>query len=235
MVESNGEGAVFCVTGIDTDIGKTIVTGLLAKAVLQTGKKIITAKAVQTGCEGISEDIIYHRKQMGCELFDEDREGITCPYLFKVPCSPHLAADIEGREINPGVITANIDLLKKRYELVLLEGAGGLFVPLTGDHLMIDFFKSNDWPVILVSSSRLGSINHTLASIEALRSRDMELSGLVYNCFTDTDPRIERDSLQVISRSLKGYGYDCPVVVVKDEASYEHIESLDEFLPLCGL
>ncbi len=235
MVDSQKEGAVFCITGIDTDIGKTIVTGLLAKAVLQAGKNIITAKAVQTGCEGISEDISYHRKQMGCELFEEDKEGITCPYLFKVPCSPHLAADIEGHEIDPGKISAHIDLLKTRYELVLLEGAGGLFVPLTADHLMIDLFWQNDWPVILVSSSRLGSINHTLASLEALRSRNIELSGLVYNCFTDTDPRIEHDSLQVITRSLKSYGYHCPVVVVKDEASYEHSESLEEFLPLCGL
>ena len=86
---------VLFISGIDTDIGKTIATGLLAKALYQKGHKVITQKLVQTGCRDIAEDLITHRNIMGMPLQRIDKEGVTCPYVFSKPASPHLSSALE--------------------------------------------------------------------------------------------------------------------------------------------
>ncbi|MDD5728854.1 MAG: ATP-dependent dethiobiotin synthetase BioD, partial [Victivallales bacterium] len=81
----------YFIGGIDTDVGKTIVCGLLARYLRSAGISHISAKLVQTGCEDIADDIITHRKLEGIALLPEDRNQGTCPYIFKFPASPHLA------------------------------------------------------------------------------------------------------------------------------------------------
>ena len=85
--------------GIDTDIGKTYATGVLAKALYNRGLKVITQKLVQTGCEGIAEDIITHRDIMGMPLQALDKDGTTCPYVFSKPASPHLLYPLPTPEL----------------------------------------------------------------------------------------------------------------------------------------
>lgn len=184
--------SVFFISGIDTDIGKTYATGALAQALLQqtlapqnslnsTPTSVITQKLVQTGCEGISEDIIRHRDMMGIPLQAVDHQGLTCPYVFKKPASPHLSSMLENRLIDPQVITQATKQLTDSYDIVLLEGAGGLMVPLIQSLLTIDYVANMGYPVILVTSGRLGSISHTLLSIEALTQRQIPLHAVIYN------------------------------------------------------
>jgi len=227
------KGRVYCVTGIDTDIGKTIATGLIARGLIESGLQVITQKGVQTGCDGISEDIVRHRELMGMALLDEDREGLTCQYLFRTPCSPHLAADLEKELIEPRRITQAAEELRKRYDIVLVEGAGGLFVPLQEEYTFIDYLQETKWPVLLVTSSRLGSINHTLASFEALSHRGIKLAGVIYNQLPETDSRIAEDTLNIISLYLRKYGYDCPLVEMYAASSYEGVGSCIHFKVLC--
>ena len=118
------------ITGIDTGVGKTIASGLLAKQIMKQGKSVITFKLVQTGCAGISEDIIKHREIMEMPLTAEDISSLTCPYVFTHPCSPHLAADIEEKNIDESLLVKTIAELEKKYDFIIIEGAGGLFVPL---------------------------------------------------------------------------------------------------------
>jgi dethiobiotin synthetase len=228
------KGEVFCIAGIDTGIGKTIATGLIARGLAEAGHRVITQKAVQTGCRQRSEDIERHRQLMGRGRLAEDREGLTCPYLFAKPCSPHLAARLENRVIAPARITAATEHLRNRFEVVLLEGAGGLFVPLTEDLLFIDYLARVGWPVVLVTSARLGSINHSLATLEALRLRGMPLAGVVYNDPGDTDREIAADSRRVIARFLAEYGFVCPLVEMKNAAVHSHPGGCAPFLRLCG-
>lgn len=94
-------GTVTCVSGIDTDIGKSVATGLMARSLSLLGYSVITQKLVQTGCRGVAEDILRHRQLMGVDLLPEDQSGLTCPYVFSKPCSPHLAAELEGTVIDP--------------------------------------------------------------------------------------------------------------------------------------
>ncbi len=172
---------VIAVSGIDTDIGKTVATGAIAYSLLTQGYSVFTQKMVQTGCVGSSEDIAVHRQMMGIGCTDEDRAGLSCPYLFPTPCSPHLAARLAGEEIKPAKIAQATAQLLKNYDILLLEGAGGLSVPLTLDYSFVDYLQEYNLPVILVSSPRLGSINHTLNTLEVLCVRKIRLVGLIYN------------------------------------------------------
>ncbi len=187
-------GSVYFVSGIDTDAGKSYVTGYLAREWTSAGIRTITQKLVQTGNIGMSEDILLHRKIMGIALLPEDISQLTMPELYPFPASPHLAARMEGRPVNLEKITDATATLAERYEAVLLEGAGGLMVPLSDTLLTIDYVKACGYAVILATSGRLGSINHTLLSLEALKSRGMKLQSLVYNSFPEGNRLIQKDS-----------------------------------------
>jgi len=197
-----------CICGIDTGVGKSVVTGLLARYLDEQGQSVITQKPVQTGCEGPSEDILTHRRIMETGWLEEDEQRLTCPYNFSFPSSPHLASKLVGKKIDLNTITSATKALQKLYDWVLIEGAGGLMVPLTEDTLFIDYLAQRDYPVLLVTSPRLGSINHTLMSLEIIRSRGLRLAGLVYNLYDTALREIVEDTKQYFSRTLieKGFG-----------------------------
>ncbi len=200
------------ISGIDTDIGKTIATGLIAGFLVKRGENVITQKIVQTGCMEESDDILVHRKMMGYNLLDVDRAKFTCPYLFKHPCSPHLSAHLEGKTIDTDRIFLAAAELEKKFSRVLVEGAGGLMVPLNSSMTVLDYIRINNYPVILVSSSRLGSINHTFLSIEALKSNGISLLGIVYNKFPEADPFIVEDSMHQIKKFMIKKGYQGVII-----------------------
>ena len=195
--------SVYAIVGIDTDIGKTVVTGLIARSLSHKGVTVITQKMAQTGCVGVAEDIIEHRRIMGVPLFDVDEIGDTCPFVFPVPSSPHLAAALAGGSFDSAVLTAATERLNSKFDTVLLEGVGGLFVPFTRELLLIDYLKDMKYPTIVVTSSRLGSINHTLLTLEALISRDIPIAGIVYNRFSDALPEIADDTRNIIAEYLE--------------------------------
>ncbi len=210
------KGEVIFVGGIDTEIGKTVVTGWLARQWREQGGEVITQKLVQTGCVGASDDILLHRRLMGCGLFDEDRDGTTMPALYAYPASPHLAARLEGRALDLDAIARATARLRARYGTVLVEGAGGLMVPLTPQLLTIDYVAAQGWPVILVTSGRLGSINHTLLSLEAIAARGIALHGIAWNSRDDgSDEVIATESRRFIrdwmqARFPQARWYDVP-------------------------
>ena len=127
---------VFFVSGIDTNIGKSYATAYLAHLWNKQGCRTITQKFIQTGNpEGYSEDIELHRRLMGMEYLPEDEQGLTKPEIFSYPASPHLASRIDNRAIDFDKIKHATEVLSERYDAVLVEGAGGLMVPLTEDNL----------------------------------------------------------------------------------------------------
>ena len=192
---------VYFVSGIDTGIGKSIATGLYAKELAAAGRRVITQKIVQTGCQGIAEDIQTHRRLQGIGLTEHDRNGSTCPYVFAYPCSPHLAAEQEQRPIDLKTIDAATQTLLQSYDTVLLEGAGGLMVPLNREQTLLDFAAERGYPLVLVTSGRLGSINHTLLSLAAVRHAGLPVHRLVYNRYPAPDPVIGAET----ERYLRDY------------------------------
>lgn len=213
-------GVVTCISGIDTDIGKTIATGLMAKELLRSGYSVITQKIVQTGCSGIAEDIIAHRELMGLALQPEDKRGTTCPYVFQKACSPHLAAELENRSIDTKKIAEATGKLLACFDHVLLEGVGGLQVPLTRELTLLDYLQEQGYPLILVSSAKLGSINHTLSALELARNRGIQVNGIVYNAFGASDTVIAEDSRNVFLASLQKYGFPARLITLEPKIHY---------------
>lgn len=197
------QGTVLFVSGIDTNIGKTFATGFIARTLAAEGKTVTTQKMIQTGCTDLSEDIEMHRRIQGIPLSSDDRRGLTCPYLFSYPCSPHMAAERDGRTIDPSVITAATRHLQASYDYVLLEGAGGLMVPINTQMLTIDYIRAEGYPLILVASGKLGSINHTLLSLFACRQYGIPVHTLVYNLYPAEDTLIAENTMSYLRTYLQ--------------------------------
>ncbi|MCM1052088.1 MAG: dethiobiotin synthase [Paenibacillus sp.] len=193
----------YFISGIDTDAGKTYVTGHIARHLMHEGKRVITQKFIQTGNTGMSEDIEVHRRIMGTGMLPEDLDHTTAPVIFSYPASAQLAARIDGREIDLGVIDHATERLLSLYDVVLVEGAGGLAVPITDTFMAIDYVESRRLPLILVTNGVLGSINHTVLSLEAVRARGIELAAVIYNEHFDTDTVIATDTRGFIERYVK--------------------------------
>ena len=202
-IKKDMKGTVLFITGIDTNIGKTFATGMIACALAEKGKKVITQKMIQTGCTEVSEDIEMHRKIQGIPFTEEDKAGLTCPYIFTYPCSPHMAAEKDGKTIDLSVITEATRRLQEKYEYVLLEGAGGLMVPNDFHSLAIDYVKEQGYPVILVTSGKLGSINHTLLSLYACKQYGIPVRTVVYNLYPPTDELITANTLEYLTQYLE--------------------------------
>uniref|UniRef100_UPI004057B091 dethiobiotin synthase n=1 Tax=Candidatus Electronema sp. TaxID=2698783 RepID=UPI004057B091 len=203
------------VCGIDTGVGKSVVTGLLARHLRERGASVMTMKLVQTGCTE-PEDIRLHRRLMGIAWQSEDEQRLTCPYCFPLAASPHLAAEKAGAAIDPARLDQAADKLAGQFGQLVVEGAGGLLVPLTRSLLLLDYLRAKDWPLILATSPRLGSINHTLLCLEAVKQRQMRLLGLVYNLHGSHPLEIVSDSLRVFRDALAKYGFPEKIVLLPD-------------------
>lgn len=199
------EGHVFFITGIDTNVGKTYATGAMAAALAVQGVRVITQKMIQTGCTEESEDIAAHRQLQGIGPTDEDAVGWTCPYIFTYPCSPHMAAGRDGKTIDTSRIAEATRRLCERYDVVLLEGAGGLMVPVDDDHTTIDYIREQGYPVVLVTSGKLGSINHTLLSLTVCRQYELEVRAVVYNFYPEEDAAISENTQKYLVAYLEKY------------------------------
>ena len=196
------------IPGIDTDAGKSYVTGRLAVMMMQDGLKPITQKFVQTGNRGVSEDIEVHRRIMGTGMLPVDRQRLTAPLIYSYPASPELAAAIDGTEVDTDRIAECTDLLLREYDHVLIEGAGGLMVPLKGDYLTIDYIRDHHLPVVLVTNATLGSINHTLLALNAISTYGLKLFTVVFNHHFYNDKPIAEDTHRYVKSWVERHNPD---------------------------
>ena len=222
-----GKGKVLFVSGIGTDVGKSVVTGMMARWLLSQGRDVVTVKMVQTGNDGRSEDVETHRRMMGGVRFPEDDAGLTAPQIFKFPSSPLLAARLEGRVVDLGKIASAVETCAAAHEVTLVEGAGGLCVPLTEERLTADYVAERGWPLVLVTCGSLGAINHALLSLEAAKSRGIPLAGVVHNAYFSSDSRLDEDAVEAISRHLARLGYPGRIVRVPHSGAAEPYPEID--------
>lgn len=186
------------VAGTDTDVGKTLVS-----AVLTWGLEAHYYKPFQTGRRlGIDRDWVARVTGLGAEHFSP--EG-AC---YEAPLSPHLAAQLEGERIEP----TEIGLPQAPQRHLVVEGAGGVLVPLNDKDLLVDWIALRELPVVLVARSGLGTINHSLMSLEALRCRGIEVLGVVLN----------GEKNQANAEAVAHFG-NCPIL-----AQIEPMERIDQ-------
>lgn len=188
------------ITGTDTGVGKSIVTGLLAKYLRGKGYKVITQKWVQTG-SCVCADINLHLKIMGVAkgVIREHLDRV-CPYVFKLPASPHLAAISEKRKINVARIKESFKSLVSKFDFVIVEGVGGALVPVNQKTLLIDIARHLKLPVLVVAQNKLGAINHILMTIEVLKHRKMKILGIVFNNCPDQDKLVLKDNPDIVKK-----------------------------------
>lgn len=172
----------FFITGTDTGVGKTHVACKLIAAYVAQGYKVIGMKPVAAGCElvdgvWVNEDVL---KLEAASNVQAPRELIN-PYSFKEAIAPHIAAEIMGVEINIEVIQQAFNKLRDIADIVIVEGAGGFLVPLNATQSTADLALALNIPVILVVSMKLGCINHSLLTVEAIQARNLTLHGWVAN------------------------------------------------------
>ena len=190
----------YFIAGTDTGVGKTRITGLLAKLMMDKGSTVVTQKWTQTGSIGFPDDIATHLSIMGVDKTTlAPYMRAICPYQFKLPASAHLAAQQEGVTIDVNVIDTAFRALTRAFDVVLVEGIGGVHVPFSDSTTCLDIMERLAIPVILVIDNKLGAINHSLLTIDALTQRRIPIVGLVMNQTTpDEDPVILRDNPRII-------------------------------------
>lgn len=191
------------ITGIDTNVGKSIACGALAKTLIESGHHVFTQKLVETGCKNSqSADLETHINIVGT-AFNTGKPEHHCPYTFSYPASPHLAAQLEGKEIDCDDLLEAMKALQKQSEHLLIEGAGGLYVPLNKDTQIIDFIDNNDLAIVLVTSAKLGSINHSLLSLAACQQRNIEVRAVIYNHFGQGEETILNDTRHMLKTYIR--------------------------------
>lgn len=178
----NKEGKLYFIVGTGTEIGKTKVTLRLLKEDLEKNKNITALKSVETGKNTFGENLEGSDTYEYSKLLGKKVEDINT-YFFEKPLSPHLAAREDGKEIDVEKIKEKVDKALIDYEKVYFEGAGGLLVPYKDNYTYLDFmaYYRKKAEVILVAPNVLGTINHTLLTIDVLRRNDIKINSIIFN------------------------------------------------------
>ena len=165
------------ITGTDTGVGKTIVAASLVASLRHSGFDMGVMKPIETGFSLRSSDAVFLKKIAAVK----DSLDSICPYRLKHPLSPFTAAKMENVSIGFERIARAYGELLQNHQALLVEGAGGLLVPITREKMMADLALYLKLPVLIVSRTGLGTINHTLLSVEAARKRGVEVAGVIFN------------------------------------------------------
>ena len=196
--------ACLFVTGTDTGVGKTVFSIALLAALRGRGIDAVAFKPVETGCPGppgalLGDDCRALAKVTG------QLPGQVAGQLYSLPAAPLVAAAREGRTVDVQALVVRAGELADRHEFVLVEGAGGLLVPLAPSVTWMDFLALSRIPVVCVVGSRLGCINHALLTMSALQSAGTPTAGYVMNELPDDDsPDGNRETIAAFSRLLGG-------------------------------
>ena len=185
------------VTGTDTGVGKTVVSAALAWTLKQSGKKVVVMKPVQTGTASAQlMDIEFVQRVIGTNYPIEE----VCPYRFPHPLAPSVAASLLGQKVDLGKIRSAFYKLYSTHEAVIVEGAGGLLVPITEDYLMSDLAFDLNLALLIVIRPSLGTLNHTLLTVESARARGLKVLGIVINRFPSNPDVAENTNPELITK-----------------------------------
>jgi dethiobiotin synthetase len=188
------------VTGTGTEVGKTVVAGALARTAAASGRKVAVFKPAVSGIDesralGVPPDHEHLRAASGSGQSDSE----VSPYLFGPAVSPHLAAELEGTVIERERLLSGLAAARAAGDFLVCEGVGGLLVPLRPDYLVRDFAVDAGLPVVVVAAPGLGTINHTLLTLESARAAGLEVAGVVLTPWPSDPSRLERSNLEAIT------------------------------------
>jgi dethiobiotin synthetase len=195
------------ITGTGTGVGKTVVAAGILRWLRGRGIDAVPVKPVQTGGLSVkgglaAPDLEFCLSTAGIQA-PESRVALMAPYIYSTACSPHLAGRIRGEYPKIAHIQTCVETLSSSCDMVVVEGAGGVMVPLDEQSTMLDLMDSLNFPVVLVALAGLGTINHTLLSIQVLRTAGLKILGVVFNEVAPGSPEddfIKKDNIETVAR-----------------------------------
>lgn len=225
------------ITGTDTGIGKTVATAALNCALRKMGHSTFVMKPVQTGAFAdnsklYSQDLKFILNAAQQEL-NEEELNLCQPYLFRMAASPHLAAFAEKDVIIPEKIIKNAAIIKENYtpDYLLIEGAGGITVPLTTEYDTTELIQHLNAEVVLVTHTGLGTLNHTFLTLEHIKINQLKFAGVILNHTTPETTDIVKDNIAMIAKaSGNNIIAEIPYFKNLDTESAESAKILDDIL-----
>jgi dethiobiotin synthetase len=198
-------GSGILITGTDTGVGKTVVTASLAALLRDVGYRVGVMKPVETGCKQrdgklIPEDAVRLKEASG----SAEPIAAICPYRLREPLAPSIAAERAGVKIDVDYLLNVYQEISTRHDITLVEGAGGLMVPLLPSYTYADFARVLNLPVIVVAANKLGAINHLLLTLEHAGCKGLTVLGYVLNRISNESSSAAETNREVLS-GLTGF------------------------------
>jgi len=189
------------VTGTGTEIGKTVVAAAIANARRRRGDAVAVFKPAESGLaeivrSGGEADHELLRRAAGSTQSDDE----IAPYRYGPPVSPHLGAQLAGEEIDPALVVERAGAAAASADVLVCEGVGGFLVPLTPDFLVRDLARELGLAVVIAAAAGLGTVNHSMLTIEAVRAAGLEVSGVVLTPWPGSPGDVERSNREAIER-----------------------------------
>lgn len=213
MVQNCPDQGLF-ITGTDTDVGKTFVGAVIVRSLTRKGYRVGPYKPVASGCELVdgqlqSGDAKSLWEAAGCPASLQR----VCPQRFAAPLAPNLAAAAEGSAVAAELLRSGLQAWSGECDLAIVEGAGGLYSPVSDSDFNVDLAKDFDYPVLIVAANRLGTINATLLSIQVAQQAGLRVAGVVLNTveLRPQDSSQESNAAE-LSRCLKRLKLDVPLL-----------------------
>jgi dethiobiotin synthetase len=184
------------VTGTDTEVGKSVVAAAVCAALVARGERVAAFKPAVSGLDDEPGEFGHDHELLASVASAGQSPEDVAPWRFGPPVSPHHAAELAGVQIEP----AQLVEAARVHELLVCEGVGGLLVPLTPGYLVRDLAVDLELPLVVAARSGLGTINHTLLTVEAARSGGLEVAGVVMTPWPDAPTEMERSNRATVER-----------------------------------
>jgi dethiobiotin synthetase len=189
----------FFITGTDTGVGKTYVTAALARCGRSFGQTVFAFKPIETGCREIEGKLVGEDQTLLCEAAGGWQTGrLAAAYRFSMPVAPFVAASSIGERIDIADVVSLVREGSSRADLTLVEGAGGWRVPITEHARMSELARDLDLPILVVARATLGTINHTVLTVEAVERDGCRLAAIVMSQRPDDDPDLAASNVEQI-------------------------------------
>ena len=205
------------VTGTGTEVGKTVVAAVIARTHAAAGETVAVFKPAVSGLDDAGEsDHALLRRAAGSEQSDDE----IAPYRYRAPVSPHLGAELAGERIDPARLRDAALAAASRRDVLVCEGVGGFLVPLTLGYLVRDLARDLGVPIVVAAAPGLGTINHTLLTLEAIRAVGLEVSAVVLTPWPAEPGVLEASNREAIQRLGQVRVEVLPRIDLADPASW---------------
>jgi dethiobiotin synthetase len=183
------------ITGTDTGVGKTVIAGAIAAHLRLRGRRVAVCKPVTTGCVLRREGLVSQDAEFLAHHADADFPlDIICPQRYAEPLAPSVAAEREKKPLDWQAITRSLQLMSASSDMMIVEGVGGVLVPMDSRSTVLDMIQWLGLPAVIVARPGLGTINHTLLTISALKSAGAKIAGVVINQYPAENPSVAEEA-----------------------------------------